>query len=96
VFDFLCDRTKNLAFLVNCRLENEDLIRCGMAVFRGGLQGEIIVYPIAKGRHFTIQIPEEVKKVATWQVFIDSEDGYLIHVLPSPLILKELDYAVNA
>lgn len=69
--DILADSTKTLAVLVNCRKER-NVLRCGAAMFRGGLSGTIVVGN--EFNSFTIKIPEAVSKSATREVYADSQD----------------------
>ena len=69
---FLKDSTGFLAVLINCRIDHDRLL-CGAAVFRGGLSGSILVSDDKSS--FSIQVPDSVQNVATYQVFADSNDN---------------------
>lgn len=66
--EILTDKTKTLAILVNCRKER-NVLRCGAAMFRGGLSGTIVVGN--ESNTFTIKIPDSVAKSATREVYAD-------------------------
>lgn len=69
--EILTDKTKTLAVLVNCRKER-NVLRCGAAMFRGGLSGTIVVGD--DSYTFTIRIPESVAKSATREVYADLQE----------------------
>lgn len=69
--EILTDKTKTLAVLVNCRKER-NVLRCGAAMFRGGLSGTIVVGD--DSHTFTIRIPESVAKSATREVYADLQE----------------------
>lgn len=69
--DILADSTKSLAVLINCRKER-NVLRCGAAMFRGGLSGTIVVGN--ESNCFTIKIPESVAKSATREVYADLQE----------------------
>jgi len=73
----LCDQTKMLAVLINCRLSSGVLL-CGAAFFRGGLSGAIEVFD--SSHKFTIKVPESVANIATSQVFSNANDNLEIEL----------------
>lgn len=73
----LTDKSKVLAVLVNCRIDGNNL-RCGVAVFKGGLSGEIEVSN--EFRSFKIKVPESVQDCATHQIFSDKNDNLIFEL----------------
>jgi hypothetical protein len=73
----LTDKTQVLAVLINCRLDG-NYIKCGAAVFRGGMSGEIEVSN--ESQKFKIKIPESVQNCATHQIFTDKNDNLEIEL----------------
>jgi len=72
--DILTDSTKSLAVLINCRKER-NVLRCGAAMFRGGLSGTITVSVVGnESSNFTIKIPNSVAKSATREVYADLQE----------------------
>ena len=75
--NLLTDESQVLAVLVNCRLDG-NYLKCGAAVFRGGMSGEIVVSN--ESRRFKIKIPESVQNCATHQIFSDKNDNLEIEL----------------
>jgi len=73
----LTDKTQVLAVLINCRLDG-NYIKCGAAVFRGGMSGEIEVSN--ESQKFKIKIPESAQNCATHQIFSDKNDNLEIEL----------------
>lgn len=73
----LSDKSKALAVLINCRLEDGRLM-CGAAVFRGGLSGSIEVFD--NHSKFKIEVPASVVATTNNQLFYDSKDNLEIKI----------------
>lgn len=73
----LTDESQVLAVLVNCRLDG-NYLRCGAAVFRGGMSGEIEVFN--ESHRLKIKIPDSVQNCATHQIFSDKNDNLEIEI----------------
>ena len=73
----LTDKTKMLVVLINCRQQNKEL-ECGVAIFRGGLSGEI---EVSDDSHtFKIKVPHEVAECATHKMFLSKSDNFEIEI----------------
>lgn len=73
----LADKSQVLAVLVNCRLDG-NYIKCGAAVFRGGMSGVIEVFN--ESHRFKIKVPSSVQDCATHQIFSDKNDNLEIEL----------------
>jgi hypothetical protein len=73
--DLLTDKTNLLAILVNCHVDGNKL-NCGVAVFKGGLSGDL---EVSNGKStFKIKIPESVADCATHKIFLSKTDTFEI------------------
>lgn len=76
--NFLTDKTKMLAVLVNCQQESKDMMLCGIAIFRGGLSGNI---EVSDSNHtFNVKVPDEVANCATYKIFASKSDNVEIEI----------------
>ena len=75
--NLLTDKSKILAILVNCQCE-KNIIFCGIAIFRGGLSGNI---EVSDGNHtFNVRVPDEVADCATYKIFASKSDNVEIEI----------------
>ncbi len=71
----LVDKTHGyLCALVNCK-QAGNTISCGIAAFKGGMSGDILVHDVDNEEAvYRIVVPESVKNIATHQVLISTDD----------------------